>query len=698
MKRIYINSTGASHLALSELKEAIVHLFYDVTITETPTDATHTFHFEIKNHTGNTWESNAAQSFHISSNDGKCLTISAGSPIALFWGVCELTAMWGVFHLISGDVYPEKKQKFYLPILEQDFAPRQRIREWRVVSDFLSGGEGRSLEGQLKLLRQLARMKVNGIRLDVFLHTPFLRYSIEDNSVLYEKKGGKLHCKQIFEVRDGSIAAGLTNTTPEYTNPEWDSQDSADEIDRKAHEYLSTIIRTAKYWDMRVSIFFEPFDYPASFAPLLETPTGAEQLGGDRVCEGGDILGAKSLRLIKMVFESVWTQYPEADVYAAATPEHGRNAAGYEHALTWLDARYQICKKYDIEKMLLESDTMQIIPGGEERGRREGKMVLQLITALYHILEQSDLYSKLTGMGKRITINAGVVAPVMLPVYADILQPGMELIAQSYTASRTEKALHAYDTLDASSITMLQALSLSDDNIGSVFQMELRSLSRLLDFNIEHGISGYMTRFWPTGDLDEIGYCLSEASWKDVSMIDVMPTFLNRFFGSQSKNVGYAFSVAEQATLLLDASHISYAFQFNQLMTSKIGINEQLMDDAQYHALLGYAEAEALLLKAASATDITESAKKRLHYLANRMYFSQSLIYQRKYIDLGNAYLQQNQPDQAKVQFDKCLAVIETALQRVASAVWDDNDLASVVIYEHLCINEVNDKLKTIFN
>ncbi len=107
MKAIYIQFPDICRFAFDELRESISRLFSEVILTETPDSADLIIHLQCEVSTEPIWESAVAQTFRISCPNGRELTISAGSPAALFWGVCELTAKWGVFHLISGDVYTD---------------------------------------------------------------------------------------------------------------------------------------------------------------------------------------------------------------------------------------------------------------------------------------------------------------------------------------------------------------------------------------------------------------------------------------------------------------------------------------------------------------------------------------------------------------------------------------------------------------
>ena len=51
------------------------------------------------------------------------MAIVGGSSAATLWGVYELVERYGVRYLLSGDVYPEKRQDFHLPEIDRVFEP-----------------------------------------------------------------------------------------------------------------------------------------------------------------------------------------------------------------------------------------------------------------------------------------------------------------------------------------------------------------------------------------------------------------------------------------------------------------------------------------------------------------------------------------------------------------------------------------------
>ena len=107
------------------------------------------------------------------------MVIVGGSPAATLWGVYELVERYGVRYLLSGDVYPETQQAFYLPEIDQVFEPTFRARWFKTMGDFAMGMEGWGMADYRPFLDQLAKLKFNRIRVGSSPSQPFLDLQIK---------------------------------------------------------------------------------------------------------------------------------------------------------------------------------------------------------------------------------------------------------------------------------------------------------------------------------------------------------------------------------------------------------------------------------------------------------------------------------------------------------------------------------------
>ena len=92
------------------------------------------------------------------------MAIVGGSPAAMLWGVYELVERYGVTYLLSGDVFPENRQAFFLPEVNQVFEPTFKARWFKTMGDFAMGMEGWGMADYRPFLDQLAKLKFNRIR------------------------------------------------------------------------------------------------------------------------------------------------------------------------------------------------------------------------------------------------------------------------------------------------------------------------------------------------------------------------------------------------------------------------------------------------------------------------------------------------------------------------------------------------------
>lgn len=693
MSKLNICCSDSCAMSREELRNAINLLFDDITYC---THEEAEFHIVLKlEGFKSAWGRVDEQSFKIATK-GTTVCISAQSPMAVFWGVCELKERWGVLHTLSGDVYPEKKQIFYLPQINEVFTPRQEIREWRILCDFLTGGEGRSLSEQKQLLRQLAKLKNNSIKCDLWTFPPFLSYSCINpvTEEMIEKKGGFLHCCQKFPVKKGSISARYTEVTERYTNPDFRDCKTDEELTAVAQAYVAEIIKTAKEYDMRVVMMFMPFDYPAQFAPMLDQPKQVRQLGDKMVCEGGDVCGEKSLFMVNLIFDTVLEKYPESDVFCVSFPEISRSSNSFENAIAYLDECFGISEKYDLKKILAYKDEMLVTPGETSRSEIEGKMNLELIAALYKSLELSGIDKKIFKLGKTISMCCCATTPHLLPLYKELLKDGYELYGQMYTCDHNSRTLHTYDYADFSRKSIMHVLTLQDDNVGSIVQSQMQGFSRVFDFNIRHGVRGFSTRFWPQGDLDEMACAISTASWKDVRVSDAIIEWYLRIYGNAADAVKDAMEEVEKLTSVLCVTDIGATFPTNKHVSDLIGTKYLSVSNGIKHAIVGFLEAKAIMENALGVEGLTLYAKKRLRYFIGRFEFSEKILQTMHQITLGNKKLAAEDIKGAKDEYRKAMEMAKRGLKALGEVAYNDNDIANIAIYEAICIHEVADRLE----
>lgn len=96
-------------------------------------------------------------------SDGKSLTISGGSDVAVLYGTYAFVEKLGVRFYLHGDVVPDGKIPLHIPVLDEIYKPLFETRGILPFHDFPEGPDWWTREDFLVYLAQLAKMKMNFI-------------------------------------------------------------------------------------------------------------------------------------------------------------------------------------------------------------------------------------------------------------------------------------------------------------------------------------------------------------------------------------------------------------------------------------------------------------------------------------------------------------------------------------------------------
>lgn len=103
-----------------------------------------------------------AQQYRLRTSDGT-LTISGGSDIAVLYGAYAFSEKLGVRFYLHGDVIPDEKVPFVLPLLDETHKPRFELRGIQPFHDFPEGPDWWSTDDYRCYLSQLAKLRMNFI-------------------------------------------------------------------------------------------------------------------------------------------------------------------------------------------------------------------------------------------------------------------------------------------------------------------------------------------------------------------------------------------------------------------------------------------------------------------------------------------------------------------------------------------------------
>lgn len=622
------------------------------------------------------------QGFLIRRTDPYTLWLVGGSPEALLWAVYELVEQWGVAYTLQGDVFPDNRRELWLPALDRVFEPRQRIRSWCLMNEWYIGAVSWSLPQQLRLIKQLVKQKYNGIYFIFYPQHPFVDFHMDGVA----KSSALFNFGFVVPLTEDNIGRGHLPAGDRFENPEFLSCRNSEDMCRTGIRYIREIIRSAKFFNMHVCFSLQFFDFPKEFAPLLQKSGEVYQAGSLTVAEEGDIYNAAHLRLLETQFDAYLHTYGEVDEFEIALPEHSRSNETLESVWEKLDSRFHLSAKHDVYQALYEMETAEIAAGGKQRAIDEGKMTLEMLHVLHVLLDRTQLLRKLKEKGKQLSLAAGLSCPALLPIVADTLWEGgcLRLIT-GYTSSRAVRNLRVLERLDNPRIRVEQVITLQDDNVGGIPQLAASSIHRLMEYACEHGWDGYVTRFFPTGDLDPVSAYLAQASWDAAATAEsAYERHIGQLYGPVAVGpLRQAFRLLEDATLLLDME-LSLMIPIGGIITRHIKPGAQVMSPYKWHALNLFLEVKQLLERSVDQT--ARSGRDHLLYWIARVSFAASVLRGLAKIQDGNAC---ETPEEASRLYREAVGCFRSGLDSLAGCVRDDSDRGILATGYHLLVREV---------
>lgn len=108
-----------------------------------------------------------AQEFSLKS-DGRSLTISGGSDVALLYGAYAFAEKLGVRFQIDGDVVPDEKIPFAIPKLDETHTPLFKLRGLQPFHDFPEGPDWWTTDDWKSVVAQTTKMRMNFIGLHTY--------------------------------------------------------------------------------------------------------------------------------------------------------------------------------------------------------------------------------------------------------------------------------------------------------------------------------------------------------------------------------------------------------------------------------------------------------------------------------------------------------------------------------------------------
>lgn len=699
------NVTGLKAFALQELKDYLKRLFgVNVQMSgdfEHPGDEILLYVYEekrlppvLRSMSGGKTPVLSQQGYLIKRTSANSLLLAGGGETAVLWAVYELAECWGVVHTLHEDIFPVEKKDLWLPEINKAYEPRQKSRSWRVMSSFLHGPEGWTLKQHKKFITQLARQKYNGVLISIWPQQPFIDFKINGIS----KQKAYFHFGMDFPVTDENIGLELLGGKGSFTSPEFRDCSSFREMYEKGASYIAEIISYAKFFGMRVEMAIDIFDLPREYGVLLEKPSDVKQCGTLTVAETGNIFGKNHINILLNVFETYMSTYPGVDIFEINLPEHSRNMLSFNDAWESLGKRFGLSDRYDIENLICDTTYNHMASGGPQRAQDEGRMTLVLMEMLHRLFEATGIGRFAAKNGKKLAVQAGLSCPSIMQVVSDILWPDAHLnLVLGYTSSRSARSLKAVENINTGKVTVEQIITLQDDNIGSIPQVAARSISRLIEYGVEKGWNGYLTRFWPIGDLDPVSHYLAKASWEQIDVQQAYTGYISGIYGDKAvMPIKSALNMLEDATLIMDLNHLCFVFPVNGIMSGKVEKGKAaLMDESLWHVKAIYDEVAEIFKKLSTDPGVKEKGREEAAYFSARVEFARTVMEGIYFLECGNKELGGDIKNAGSC-YQNALACFEKGLKALARNVRDDSDVAVLAIYYHILVRECRQKVDEV--
>ncbi len=633
-------------------------------------------------------------------------TIIAGgdSAAATLWAAYELVERYGVRYLLHEDVVPPNPGPFHLPEIDATFEPVHKIRSWRVMNGLPHGPETWRLSEHQRFIDQLAKLKFNGILLVLWPWHPFVDYAYDG----IQRSSATLNFDSLYHLDETCVGHQRVPRDNWLHNPEFAGAETYEQMLDVGQRLIHDIIAYAQARGMRTTIAVQPLEFPREFAPVLQCPTGAKQLGRLTVSEQGDLDNPQHIGLVETVLKAYLDTYPEVAEMIIGTPEHPHAEQGVTEAWAAFNEKAKLEPDYTLEGLIKQAERNYINSGGPPRAVRELKSGITMLHFFNHLFDSTDLRQR--ARDEDIALTGGCPSNELLPIIHHLLWPGARLITGlNYTASTAIRELHLAEQVDTSRLHAALVVTLQDDNIGPVPQVATSNCQHLLDMMARRGWQGFYTRYWPLDELDPPAAYLARASWDNsVTPESAYNDHATHVYGGPEavRPFNLAMAQLEQMTAILDTAYLGLFFPVPNTMAGHLDDTTPM--SLGLHQIRGAIRrcrdifAQMLGLPGGSAAQ----GSNLRHWIA-RCEFGMTLIDQREQLSLAGCARQafaksenEEEKTEQRQAFEKYVAC---GLELGGRACWlladhirDDSDRGQLAAFNQFCLREVREKAEAI--
>ena len=263
-------------VAAVDLAKQLPSLFHDVTtvVTDTRTaDSKRVILIGspdtnplVKHSVDDLWPT-GDQTIVIRSRKDGVLVIGGGSPAATFWAVHEFGYLNGIRHTLSHDILPLEKGPLKLSGYDVTAKPVLRDRRFQIFSPELIGLQSWEPAAQTRLLSQLAKLKFNGVVIEVAPWQPFVSYELAG----VKKQTATMLSGETFAVDGNTVGKKAFNSAfRQFENTHVSTRlKTTEERTAAGITYLKSLMATAHGLGMDVTLRIARAEAPQEFASVL---------------------------------------------------------------------------------------------------------------------------------------------------------------------------------------------------------------------------------------------------------------------------------------------------------------------------------------------------------------------------------------------------------------------------------------------
>ncbi len=477
-------------------------------------------HAAVATITGVTWPQLSDQGIvlrGVARSDQQVVVAGGGSPVAAAWAIYELGYQLGIRYLLSGDVLPAKPPDLEFAQFDLVLEPKLRVRAWHTIDALPISAESWSLDEHVRLLRQLAKRRINRVVLTFHPWQPFVHYTFGD----IKKSTATLWYGEKYPVDGDTVGKVVFNNAKEFVNPHFTGRESYEERIAAGMKLARSIIEAAEQHGMSTGILISPLEMPREFAALL--PNGFVPPGkNDLVVQPGaeqspDDDGLR--RLVSTKIRAYLEAYPQIDSLYLKLPElpawakHGR--ASWKH----LAARggFSGADLGDAMRRARQASAKQT-----QKQKQHEETFLGGIAGLDFVLtllDQKDLLTRRDAQTPSVTLcNSD---PRLAPYFDRLLPEGVSLLHFMEYAAQAEKQIaQVADATPRTAGRSSAILQLSTRSAGVLPQDTTRHVDRVLVALERAGWSGFEARSWMIGELDRSMHHIARRSFDGTATVE----------------------------------------------------------------------------------------------------------------------------------------------------------------------------------